>query len=272
MYKIKDYEFKSFILIANMHHSNYATLVNEDCKGMGIKYCHHLDFCEEFRILTGFNHKQIPKAHDYGNEMMYKDEKEVLMQNYIILDHMGSADFTTFFKAKLKSNFSGFLEYFMAGFISACDPLIYIHSQNYLHTDIKPGHLMLDPETDTAFFIDFELVIKKSGLIKGYSKDYASPEYEGLLQLLRHANDEIPLEAIADNVGLDDRTDIYSLGALMYEILTQRQWSVTKTPPREINNLIPLSLEKIILAMLETDPANRIATADELKQSLQKAL
>ncbi len=272
MYKIKDYQFKSFILIANMHHSNYATLVNDDCKGKGIKYCHHLDFCEEYQVLTGFNHKQIPKAYDHGKEMMYKDDKEVLIQNYILLDHMGTHDFNTFFKSKLKSNLTGFLEDFIEAFISACDPLSYIHSLNFLHTDIKPGHLMLDAETNTSFFIDFELVIKKAGLLKGYSKDYASPEYEELLKLLRHEEDESRMDDIAKDIGLDDRTDIYSFGALMYETLTQRQWSVTKSPPREINNLIPLSLEKIILAMLEKDPANRIATADELKQALQKAL
>ena len=98
MYKIKEYEFKSFILIANMHHSNYASLVNEDCKGMGIKYCHHLDFYEEFQVLSELKHEQIPKAYDYGKAMMYKAEKEVLMQNYIVIDEMGSVDFTTFFK------------------------------------------------------------------------------------------------------------------------------------------------------------------------------
>ena len=131
---------------------------------------------------------------------------------------------------------------------------------------------MLDPESNTSFFIDFELVIKKSGLIKGYSKDYASPEYEELLKLLRNADDDVPVEAIADNIGLDDRTDIYSLGALMYEILTQKKWTETKAPPKEVNNLIPQSLDNIILAMLETDPDNRIATVNELKQALQKAL
>ncbi len=268
MYKIKDYEFKGFKLIAEMHHSNYAVLESEP--GFGIKYCPHLDFADEFCILTELDHKQIPKAHDYGKAMMYKDGKDVLMQNFIVLDHMSSIDFLEYFKKILTENFLGSLDYFLKSFISACDPLGYIHSKGYIHTDIKPGHLMLNKESGKVCFIDFELVIKKAGLIKGFSKDYSSPEYEGLLQMLRNPPKGIPEEAIAYNVSLDDRTDIYSFGALIFETLTQKKWSDTKTPPREINNLIPQKLEDIILAMLEKDPANRIATAQELKQRLME--
>lgn len=270
MYIIKNYQFSSFKLIANMHHSNYAIIENET--GTGIKYCPHLEFSEEFAVLSEFDHPQIPKAYDYGKSMMYKDGKEVLMQNYIILDHLGSKDFTDYFKKKLADNFQENFDKFLSAFISACAPLGYIHSKNYLHTDIKPGHLMLEVENNKVFFIDFELLIKKHGLIKGYSKDYASPEYEELLKLLRHTEEDVPLEAIASNIGLDDRTDIYSLGALIFEILTEKKWVDVKSPLRDFNKLIPQDLENIVLAMLEDDVANRIPTVNELKQALKKLL
>jgi len=272
LYKIKDYEFSSFKLIAHMHHSNYAILENEQEKGHGIKYCPHLGFEEEFFILRELNHPQIPKAYDYGKEMMYKDGKEVLIQNFVVLDHMSSTDLVGYFHGEMVKALPEKVEKLIKCFISACDPLDCLHSLNYVHTDLKPGHLMLDPENDLVFFIDFELVIKKHGLINGISKDYASPEHMELLKLLRDPPEGVPLEALASNVGIDGRADIYSLGTIFFEILTQEKWSETKTPPKQLNNLISQELNDIVMSMLEEDPDNRVATAKELKESLQKIL
>lgn len=268
MYSIKNYKFNAFKLIAHMHHSNYAKLDREP--RFGIKYCPHLSFEEEFFILRELDHEQIPQSHDYGKAMLYKDGKEVINQNFIVLDHKGDIDFMGFFKTRVKEGFTENLEKIIRCFISACDPLDCLHSLNYVHTDIKPGHIMLDPDTDTVFFIDFELVIKCRGLIKGFSKDYASPEHEELLQLLRNAPPKMPLEAIADNVGIDQRADIYSLGAIMFEILTQKKWAEAKTSARELNKLVPKELDDVVMSMVEEDPDNRITTVKELKCLLQK--
>ncbi len=58
----------------------------------------------------------------------------------------------------------------------------------------------------------------------------------------------------------------------MYEILTNKKWKETKIPPRDINDLIPKRLEDIIMATLEEDPSDRIATAKQLKQALEDIL
>jgi len=131
---------------------------------------------------------------------------------------------------------------------------------------------MVDPDTNTTFLIDFELAIRKTDVIKGISMDYASPEQIELLKNLRNQPEDIPLEAISFFLALDDRTDIYSLGAVMYETLTKKKWKGLKIPPRNINNLIPQKLQDIIMATLEEDPSNRIATAKQLKQALQNLL
>ncbi|MGR3178088.1 MAG: serine/threonine protein kinase [Candidatus Anammoxibacter sp.] len=270
MYKINNYEFNAFKLIAHMHHSNYAVL--ENAKGSGIKYCPHLSFDDEFFILRELDHKQIPKAHDYGRGMLYKDGKEVLNQYFIILDNMGRADFMAYYKGKVEKDFAANLKNIIKCFISTCDPLDCLHSLNYVHTDLKPGHLMLDPDSNTVSFVDFELTIKNSGLIKGFSKDYAAPEHEELLKLLKDAPPNVPLEAIANDIAIDQRADIYSLGTIMFEILTLKKWAEAKTAAREINNLIPQKLEKIIMAMVEKKPDNRISTVKELKRALQNIL
>ena len=270
MYKIKDYKFSSFKLDADLHKSNYAVL--EDDQSLGIKYNPHLDFEGEFFILQELDHKQIPKVYDYGKDTLFKDEKFVLTQHFIVLDHTSDTELVGYFKEKASKDFQGQLENIIKCFISACDPLDYLHSKNYLHCDIKPGHLMLAPDTCTVYLIDYELAIKKAGLLKGISQDYASPEQKSLLKDLRNPPEGVPLEAIAFFLSLNDQSDIYSLGTILYEILTGKKWSDTKLPPIKLNKSIPQKLEDVIMATLEEAPANRVSTAKQLKQLLENLI
>jgi eukaryotic-like serine/threonine-protein kinase len=275
MYNIKNYTFGSFKTVADMHKSNYAILENVDSlgiKSLGIKYCPHLSFEDEFSILQQLDNKQIPKAYDYGHETMFKDNKVVLKQHFIILDHMSSTDLVGYFKEKTAQNFQGQIENIIKCFISACDPLDYLHSKDFLHCDLKPGHLMMDPDTCTVYLIDYELTIKKSGVLKGISMDYASPEQLSLLEHLRNTPENVPLEATAFFLSIDGKADIYSLGAILYEILTGQKWSETKLPPINLNKSVPQKLEDIVMLTLEEDPDNRVSTAKQLKQLLENII
>jgi len=272
MYTIKDYKFDSFKTVANMHKSNYARLADDDTLdidiiNMGVKYCPHLSFEDEYLILRQLDHKQIPKAYDYGQETLYKDEKVVLRQHFIVLDHISDTDLINY--CTMKTGFFPPVDDVVKYFISVCDPLDYLHSKDFIHCDIKPGHMLLDPETSTVYLIDFELAIRKSGVLKGISMDYASPEQHTLVEQLRGTPENIPLEAISFFLSIDGRADIYSTGTIFYEILTGQKWHEKKCPPGEFNKLIPSKLEEIIMATLEENPANRIATAKQLKQSLE---
>ena len=275
MYYIKNYTFGSFKSVADMHKSNYAILEEDealDIKNMGIKYCPHLSFEDEYYVLHKLKHRQIPKAYDFGRETMFKDNKVVLKQHFIVLDHMSSTDLVGYFKEKTAQDFQGQIENIIKCFISACDPLDYLHSKNFIHCDIKPGHLLLDPGTCTVYLIDFELAIRKSGILKGISMDYASPEQLTLVEELRNTPENVPLEAMAFFLSIDGRADIYSLGAILYEILTGQKWHERKCPPGKFNKLIPQKLEEIVMATLEEDPDNRVSTAKQLKQLLEKII
>ena len=270
MYTIKDYKFDSFKTVADMHKSNYARLVEDDAleiKNMGVKYCPHLSFEEEYNILNQLDHKQIPKAYDYGQETLYKDEKVVLKQHFIVLDHTTDTDLVSHYT--MKTGFFPPIEEVVKCFISVCDPLDYLHSKDFIHCDIKPGHMLLDPDTSTVYLIDFELAIRKSGVLKGISMDYASPEQHTLVEQLRGTPENVPLEAISFFLSIDGRADIYSSGAIFYEILTGQKWYEKKCPVGEFNKTVSPKLEEIIMATLEENPANRIATAKQLKQSLE---
>src|SRR5205814_884687 len=91
-----------------------------------------------------------------------------------------------------------------------------------------------------------------------------------------------PEQALAQRVVIDHRTDIYSLGATLYELLalapvfqgSDRQELLRQIafeeprPPRRVNRAIPAELETIVLKALEKNPAERYATGQELADDL----
>src|SRR5439155_7398061 len=93
-----------------------------------------------------------------------------------------------------------------------------------------------------------------------------------------------PEQALAKRVVLDERTDVYSLGATLYELLTlepvfnggDRQELLRQIafddprPPRRLNRHVPRDLETIVLTALAKAPAHRYASAKELAEDLHR--
>ena len=156
----------------------------------------------------------------------------------------------------------------------AADALDHAHGLGILHRDIKPANLLIDP--DGALWItDFGLARFPSDLSLTHTGD--------MVGTLRYMS---PEQALARRGVVDQRTDIYSLGVTLYELLTLRpafdgrdhqellrQIALDEPiSPRRLNPAIPRDLETIVLKAMAKDPSSRYATAQELAADLRRFL
>ncbi len=151
--------------------------------------------------------------------------------------------------------------------VQCCEALAYTHGLNIIHRDIKPENIMII-EKNNVKIMDFGLAkaldessVTKAGTILG-TFAYISPE-----------------QCLGEHI--DGRADLYSLGIMLYEMLTgekpftsgdyvHQHLKVKPQAPTKKNPLIPYPVEAIVLKCIEKKPQDRYATADELKDALLK--
>lgn len=153
--------------------------------------------------------------------------------------------------------------------IQVARALDYAHAHGVWHRDIKPSNLLID-QSGTVWLVDF-------GLAR-IAEDSELTQTGDLLGTLRYMS---PEQVVGE---FDQRSDVYSLGLTLYELLTFRpahdasirsrileQISETSlTSPRTINPAIPNDLETIILKATAHDAKDRYQTAGELAEDLQR--
>ena len=145
----------------------------------------------------------------------------------------------------------------------------YAHKHGVVHRDVKPGNVLITDDgqvkvTDfgIARAVNTEESLTQTGAVMG-TATYFSPEQ-------------------AEGMGVDARTDIYSLGVVLFEMVTGRPPFLGDTPvavaskhvrdhppaPRELNPSIPPTFEAIILKAMDKNPDYRYATSEELRADL----
>ncbi|MBI5208137.1 MAG: protein kinase, partial [Candidatus Firestonebacteria bacterium] len=155
--------------------------------------------------------------------------------------------------------------------------LSYVHNKDIIHRDLKPGNIMIIQKYDEYFvkILDFGLAhVMELGQIREEEEivgtfGYMSPEATGII-----------------NKKIDERSDLYSLGVIFYQLLTgqqpfhgkeiskilHQQISVLPIRPREINSNISPVLEEIIIKLLSKDPDMRYQSDKGLIHDLEKYL
>jgi serine/threonine protein kinase len=158
--------------------------------------------------------------------------------------------------------------------VQAAAALEHAHQLGVVHRDIKPANLLYDAG-GRLWITDFGLA-----RCQGQAGLTMSGDLVGTLRYMS------PEQALAQHGAVDARTDVYSLGVTLYELLTlepayngrsreevlrQIAFDEPKSP-RRLNNSIPAELETIVLKTMEKNPAERYATAQELADDLERFL
>jgi len=215
-------------------------------------------FQREARAIANLNHPNILPVYDYGQER----ELIYIVMRYVeggtLQDMLGqSLDLDT--TVEIIAQVGGALDY--------------AHQRGLVHRDVKPSNVLM-AEGIWALLSDFGLVrmtrtstrITKTGVTMG-TPAYISPEQ-------------------AQDRDVDGRSDIYSLGVVLFEMLTGRvpfegdtslvvllkHLTDPPPPPREINADIPESVERVVLKALAKNPVDRFQWAGEMVTALQKAV
>jgi serine/threonine protein kinase/tetratricopeptide (TPR) repeat protein len=158
--------------------------------------------------------------------------------------------------------------------VQAAEALEYAHQLGVVHRDIKPANLLVD-QRGNLWVTDF-------GLAR-LPNDPGLTLTGDLIGTLRYMS---PEQALAQRVVIDHRTDVYSLGVTLYELLvleppfkgSDRQELLRQIAfeepklPRRMNKAVPADLETIVLKAMEKSPADRYATAQELADDLGRYL
>ncbi|MCA9805185.1 MAG: protein kinase [Cyanobacteria bacterium HKST-UBA02] len=221
----------------------------------------------EAEVLHRLNHPRIVSVHDYGTSKHG--------QPFFVMDYLIGVSLNQVLKLEgaLKP------ERFQDIFVQVAAAIAHAHKHGAIHRDIKPGNIMLVEMGDTRDYVkivDFGIAklaedaakLTRMGEVWG-SPIYMSPE-QGM------------------GTTIDARTDIYSLGVVMYESLTGevpflgRNYVETMTmqisePPAPFSDVcpelkIPAALEMIVFRALQKSPDERYQSMNEMKSDLERAL
>jgi serine/threonine protein kinase len=217
-------------------------------------------FNQEAHTLARLEHTHILPVHDYG-------EQEGLA--YLVMRYIDAGTLKDLIarQGPLRMNEAARI------LDQIGRALGYAHSQGVVHRDIKPTNVLIDQRGD-VFLTDFGI----AKLVAGTAQFTATGAIVGTPAYMS------PEQGLAGPV--DHRSDIYSLGVVLYEMVTGRVPYEAETPlavllkhvnaplppPRQVMPDLPEGVERVILKAMAKSPDDRFQTAEEMAEALQKAV
>jgi signal transduction histidine kinase len=213
-------------------------------------------FLREARAVARLSHPNIMTLYDVDREGDW---------HFLVLEHIPGQDLHSLM---LESGGPLPVRDSLSAIRGALEALAYAHDRDIVHRDIKPENIMVTPDGRVKM-TDFGLALARGdvrltqeGQIVG-TVLYLAPE-------------------VITGTPADRRSDLYAIGAVLYELLTGRPpFSATDplavlsqilnmpvTPPRTLDLSIPAEVERVVVKLLAKDPAERFATAQEVLASL----
>jgi serine/threonine protein kinase len=210
-------------------------------------------FTREATVLANLSHPNLPRVTDH---FILPDQGQ-----YLIMDFVEGEDLA----GKLKRQGTPPIDQVIQWLSQVADALTYLHSRQppVVHRDIKPANIRITPE-GKAMLVDFGLVkfynpnLRTTLGARAVTPGYAPPEQYG------HGN-------------TDSRTDIYALGATMYNLLTgleplesvQRIAGAQMKQAHLVNPLVSTQVGQAVDQAMRLEPSQRFQSAAEFKSALK---
>ncbi|MEI2784828.1 MAG: Stk1 family PASTA domain-containing Ser/Thr kinase [Candidatus Nanopelagicales bacterium] len=226
-------------------------------------------FRREAQSAASLNDPNIVAVYDTGEDVL-DGQGEHVMVPYIVMEYVDGHTLRELMSSGRRLLPERALE-IMDGVLSALD---YSHAHGIIHRDIKPGNVMLTRNGDVKVMdfgiaravADSQATMTQANAVMGTAQ-YLSPE---------QARGEV----------VDARSDLYSAGCLLYELLSGRppfqgenavsvayqHVSETPVPPSQVDPAVPPALDALVLKSLAKNPQDRYQTANEFKADVDRAL
>jgi serine/threonine protein kinase len=253
---------------AHLHHTNIVPIYSVGCE-RGVHFI-AMEYIEGQPLATLIEDLRRRRAED--KETRRQGDKET--KNVVNRTRDQSGHLSSLSPCLLVSS-SGFFDTVARLGVQAAEALEHAHQRGVIHRDIKPDNLLVDT-SGHLWVTDFGLALCQFGTVPlTMSGD--------LVGTLRYMS---PEQAQGKRDLVDHRTDVYSLGITLYELLTLqpafdspdrhelllRISAAEPRPPRRHNDKIPADLETIVLKAIAKQAGDRYATAQELADDLRRFL